>query len=78
VTTPATPLELLQAAGQAYYDKRNWAALRALEPLIDAEVARLAEAARAAEVARLAEAARAAPPAPVRLEVVRAQRKGAS
>jgi|GEM_PF-3552797 len=78
VTTPATPLELLQAAGQAYYDKRNWTALRALEPLIDAEVARLAEAARAAEVARLAEAARAAPPAPVRLEVVRAQRKGAS
>jgi hypothetical protein len=64
VTTPATPLELLEAAGRAYYAARNWTALRALEPLIDAEDARLAEAARAA------------PPEPVRLEVVRAQRKG--
>ncbi len=64
VTMPATPLELLVAAGRAYYDAGNWAALHALEPLIDAERSRLAEAARAA------------PPAPVRLEVVRAQRKG--
>lgn len=62
VTTPATPLELLQAARRAYDAARNWAAARALEPLIDAEVTRLAEAARAA------------PPEPVRLEVVRAKR----
>lgn len=59
-----TLLGQLQAAARAALDERNWAALRALEPLIDAEVARLEEVARAA------------PPEPVRLEVVRAQRKG--
>jgi integrase len=63
VTTPATPLELLEAAGRAYFDKRNWAALAALQPLIDAEVARVAEAARAT------------PPEPVRLAIIRAQRE---
>jgi hypothetical protein len=59
---PLTPLELLRAAGQAYYDAGNWTALATVQPLIDAERARLAEAARAA------------PPEPVRLEVVRAER----
>lgn len=57
-----TLLEQLQAAHRRAGDDRNWPAARALEPVIDAEVARLAEAARAA------------PPAPVRLEVVREQR----
>lgn len=64
VTTPAAPLELLQAAARAYLEQRAWAALAALQPLIDAEVAPLAEAARAA------------PPEPVRLEVVRARKGG--
>lgn len=68
VTTPAapaSPLELLQAAGRAYFDAGNWAALRALEPLIDAERVRLSDAAHAK------------PREPTRLEVVRAKR-GAS
>lgn len=74
VTTPAAPLELLQAAARAYLEQRAWAALAALQPLIDAEVARLAEAVRA-DLARQLEAARGAPPAPVQLAVVRAQRE---
>lgn len=53
-----TLLGQLQAAARAALEERNWAALRALEPLIDAEVARLA----------------AEPAPPVRLEVVRAAR----
>lgn len=61
---PPTLLEQLQAAHRRASEDRNWTAARALEPLIDAEVARLAEAARAA------------PPEPVRLEVVRARREG--
>lgn len=62
VTTPAAPLELLQAAARAYLEQRAWAALAALQPLIDAEVARLA-------------AVPPEPAPPVRLEVVRAQRE---
>jgi integrase len=57
-----TLLEQLEAARRQAGDEHNWAAARALEPVIDAELRRIAEAARAA------------PPEPVRLEVVRAKR----
>jgi hypothetical protein len=57
-----TLLGQLQATARTALEQRNWAALRALEPVIEAEVARLAEAARAA------------PAPPVRLDLVRAER----
>lgn len=62
---PVTLLDQLRAAARQAVDEDNWPALKALEPLIEAERARLAKA----EVARRdAE--------PVRLEVVRARRDG--
>jgi integrase len=68
VSRPAvTLLGQLQAAHRRASDDFNWTAARALEPLIEAERVRLSNEAAAA---------RAAPPEPVRLEVVRAQRKG--
>lgn len=57
-----TLLGQLEASARTALAEHNWAALRALEPVIEAEVARLAEAARGA------------PPAPVRLDLVRAER----
>lgn len=64
-----TLLEQLQAAAERALADHNWEALKALQPVIEAEKVRLSNEA----------AARAQPPEPappVRLEVVRSQRKG--
>ena len=58
----------LQALHRRASEEFNWAAARSLEVLIEAERVRLSNEAAAARAA--------APPEPVRLEVVRAQRKG--
>lgn len=66
-----TPLlAQLQAAHRQASEEFNWTAARGLEPLIEAERVRLSNEAAAARAA--------APPAPVRLEVVRARKGGAS
>jgi integrase len=68
-----TLLEQLETSARVALRERNWTALRALEPLIDAEHARLRPAPPAADhfAERVFE-----PAPPVRLELVRAARKG--
>jgi hypothetical protein len=60
-----TLLEQLRAAARQAVDEDNWPAVKALEPLIEAERVRLSNEAAARRQAE-----------PVRLEVVRARRDG--
>jgi hypothetical protein len=71
-------LEQLETAARVALRERNWATLAALQPVIDAEVAREAAADReaAAREAAAARQAAAREAEPVRLEVVRSQREG--
>ena len=62
---PVTLLEQLRAAARQAVDEDNWPAVKALEPLIEAERVRLSNEAAARRQAE-----------PVRLEVVRARRDG--
>lgn len=62
---PVTLLDQLRAAARQAVDENNWPAVKALEPLIEAERVRLSNEAAARRQAE-----------PVRLEVVRARRDG--